>query len=342
VSNVYSKDEIIIKTLKRLQEFCYSQEEIAKEKQLITINEYDSAKFVTTGSLTTNTTKVFFQDSVKKIIATVLDRVQNKNVIFEKLGVKNKCGILLYGPPGTGKTTLIKYLAQVLCKNIYTINLTNVQSNNKLTEAFNTVKNNNGVVVIEDMDRHIEQAFEAKNMVINETETMNEFGDTTGDYYKPFPNISKSYERSDLTFISNKSIKSEGLTIDGLMNILDGISSESGQLFIMSSNNPQVILKLNPALLRPGRIDFCIKIDFCDRKQFMEIVEYIYGFTLSAEDLEQFPLNKYPPVTIIVSFALHYVTISESARKKLSMTDLLNIVNSYDKNTVSSLIEADQ
>jgi len=44
-----------------------------------------------------------------------------------------------------------------------------------------------------------------------------------------------------------------GVTLSGLLNVLDGFFAPSGVLFIMTTNH---IEELDPALLRPGRIDY--------------------------------------------------------------------------------------
>ncbi|ODV84928.1 hypothetical protein CANARDRAFT_28665 [[Candida] arabinofermentans NRRL YB-2248] len=49
-----------------------------------------------------------------------------------------------------------------------------------------------------------------------------------------------------------------GVTFSGLLNALDGVSSAEEVLTFMTTNHPE---KLDPALLRPGRIDYRVLID---------------------------------------------------------------------------------
>jgi chaperone BCS1 len=44
-----------------------------------------------------------------------------------------------------------------------------------------------------------------------------------------------------------------GVTLSGLLNVLDGFYAPTGVLFVMTTNH---IEALDPALLRPGRIDY--------------------------------------------------------------------------------------
>jgi len=56
----------------------------------------------------------------------------------------------------------------------------------------------------------------------------------------------------------------DGVTLTGLLNILDGVGSREGVIFIMTSNHPQ---KLDAALTRDGRTDVKIFIDNATQEQ---------------------------------------------------------------------------
>ena len=67
---------------------------------------------------------------------------------------------------------------------------------------------------------------------------------------------------------------------DCILNILDGIVESYGRILIMTCNNPNFITKF-PALSRPGRIDQCILIDYCDEKQVLDIIEKFYNIKVN-------------------------------------------------------------
>lgn len=48
------------------------------------------------------------------------------------------------------------------------------------------------------------------------------------------------------------------VTFSGLLNALDGVRSQEGRILFMTTNHKE---KLDPALLRPGRCDFHVKLD---------------------------------------------------------------------------------
>lgn len=69
---------------------------------------------------------------------------------------------------------------------------------------------------------------------------------------------------------------SSKVTLAGLLNTLDGVSSKEARITIMSSNCPD---SLDPALIRPGRIDAKILFDFASH----EMCEELFRRTISHE-----------------------------------------------------------
>jgi len=59
-----------------------------------------------------------------------------------------------------------------------------------------------------------------------------------------------------------------GVTLSGLLNALDGFSAPDHVLFVMTSNH---IEGLDPALLRPGRIDYRLYLGPATRHQKIEL-----------------------------------------------------------------------
>lgn len=55
-----------------------------------------------------------------------------------------------------------------------------------------------------------------------------------------------------------------GVTFSGLLNAIDGVASQEGRLFFMTTNH---IEKLDPALIRPGRCDVKVKFNLATQEQ---------------------------------------------------------------------------
>lgn len=67
---------------------------------------------------------------------------------------------------------------------------------------------------------------------------------------------------------------SDGITLSSLLNMLDGIWTPHGLITIITSNN---IEALDPALLRPGRIDHIFELDYADTSQLDRLCDLFYG-----------------------------------------------------------------
>jgi chaperone BCS1 len=61
----------------------------------------------------------------------------------------------------------------------------------------------------------------------------------------------------------NSSVAS-GVTLSGLLNALDGVSSRDGRVLFLTTNHPE---RLDPALLRPGRVDRKIELGYATSDQ---------------------------------------------------------------------------
>lgn len=87
----------------------------------------------------------------------------------------------------------------------------------------------------------------------------------------------------------------EDITLGSILEILDGIIETSGRMIIMTSNHPE---ELDPALLRPGRVDFQIEFKRMLRRDIAkmyrlwfdkdiptDVYEKIKDYTLSQAEL---------------------------------------------------------
>lgn len=65
-----------------------------------------------------------------------------------------------------------------------------------------------------------------------------------------------------------------GPTLAGLLNALDGISTPHGLIVFMTTNYAD---NLDPALIRPGRVDLRMELLPPDARQVKKMFEYVYG-----------------------------------------------------------------
>ena len=161
---------------------------------------------------------------------------------YQRLGVPYHRGYLFYGPPGTGKTSLISALAAQFGMSIYTLNLADF-SDRTLMSAVNQVPRNS-VLLFEDID------------------CMRGSQSRAGEDSGTGQNVS-------VVAGGKESVSAlVGVTLSGLLNVLDGFYAPTGVLFAMTTNHVE---KLDQALLRPGRIDYKLYLGKASDHQKMEL-----------------------------------------------------------------------
>ena len=161
---------------------------------------------------------------------------------YECLGVPYHRGYLFYGPPGTGKTSLVSALAAHFGFSIYTVNLADFNDRN-LMNAVNQVPANS-MLLFEDID------------------CMSSSQCRSGEDSRRGTAEKAGQGSKDGTATLN------GVTLSGLLNVLDGFYAPHGVLFVMTTNHVE---KLDKALLRPGRIDYRLFLGTASDCQKMEL-----------------------------------------------------------------------
>jgi chaperone BCS1 len=72
------------------------------------------------------------------------------------------------------------------------------------------------------------------------------------------------------------------LTLSGLLNVLDGVVDTPGRILIMTTNHPEM---LDPALIRPGRIDKRVHLGYMAAPDVVGMLEHYFQTTLSKDQL---------------------------------------------------------
>ena len=98
------------------------------------------------------------------------------------------------------------------------------------------------------------------------------------------------FEDIDSTFDKRKRIGTKGVTFSGFLNALDGIVELNGVLVIITTNHVE---KMDPALLRAGRMDLKIEIGYSSEKEISDYLSRFYG-----EKIEIFTKGLLPMVDV--------------------------------------------
>lgn len=183
---------------------------------------------------------------------------------YDQLGITPPRGVLLYGPPGTGKTTLAQAIANEVKANFINIQSTDVLS--KLVgESSRTIA------------KIFQQARASSPCVL---------------FFDQFESIARARGID-----SNDSHAADRM-LSTLLVEMDGISSPSSklqqQVIILAATNR--IDLLDPAILRPGRIDQHIyiplpsaasRLSILERKTAHMPLDHNVDLSLIAEKMEQ-------------------------------------------------------
>ena len=84
----------------------------------------------------------------------------------------------------------------------------------------------------------------------------------------------------DIDAAFNKRVQSSAdgyqssVTFSGFLNALDGVASGEERVIFMTTNHPE---RLDPALIRPGRVDLAMLIDDASPRQARRLFERFYG-----------------------------------------------------------------
>lgn len=148
-------------------------------------------------------------------------------------GIPYRRGYLLHGPPGTGKSSLSFAVAGKFGLKIYVLSLASKSLTEEGLAGLFEGLPRKCVVLLEDVDT-------VGIARVNKKE------ETTGE------GADKTTAKKDEPDNSKK-----GISFSGLLNAIDGVASHEGRILILTTNHPE---KLDPALIRPGRVD--MKIEF--------------------------------------------------------------------------------
>jgi ATP-dependent 26S proteasome regulatory subunit len=176
----------------------------------------------------------------KKDIMDDLDAFRSNRDFYRRTGKPWKRGYLLYGPPGTGKSTMVAAMANYLDYDIYDVELTVVNTNTDLRRLL-IETTSKSIIVIEDIDCSL---------------------DITGDRaarQRRRPGGGPPKDDDDRP--------RNTVTLSGLLNFIDGLWSACGgeRIVVFTTNH---VDKLDPALIRRGRMDKHIEMSYCRYEAF--------------------------------------------------------------------------
>ncbi|KAF3454401.1 hypothetical protein FNV43_RR04848 [Rhamnella rubrinervis] len=186
--------------------------------------------------------------NLKSSVIEDLDRFVRRKEFYRKVGRAWKRGYLLYGPPGTGKSSLVAAMANHLKFDIYDLQLANIFRDSDLRKLLLATANRS-ILVIEDIDCSVD--------------IPDRLGVGVG--------LGDGLKKGD-----QKDSSRTSLTLAGLLNFIDGLWSSCGdeRIIIFTTNHKD---RIDPSLLRPGRMDMHIHMSYCTYDGFKLLASNYLG-----------------------------------------------------------------
>jgi proteasome-associated ATPase len=205
--------------------------------------------------------------------------------LYKEYKLKAPKGILLYGPPGCGKTLIAKAVANSLAKKVsektgndtgksYFLNIKGPELLNKY---------------VGETERHIRLIFQRARDKASEGMPVIVFFDEMDSLFK--------------TRGSGVSSDVENTIVPQLLSEIDGVEGLENVIVIGASNREDMI---DPAILRPGRLDVKIKIERPDAQGASEILsKYLTpDLPLNQDDLDQHKGDRQATVNSMIQRAV--------------------------------------
>jgi len=191
--------------------------------------------------------------------------------LFREYELRPPKGILLYGPPGCGKTLIAKAVANSLAKKVAELNGDADRSQGK--SFFLNIKGPELLnKYVGETERHIRLVFQRAREKASEGTPVIVFFDEMDSIFR--------------TRGSGVSSDVESTIVPQLLSEIDGVEGLENVIVIGASNREDMI---DPAILRPGRLDVKIKIERPDAEAARDIFGKYLTTTLPihADDLAE-------------------------------------------------------
>ena len=183
---------------------------------------------------------------------------------YEDSNIPYHFGILLHGPAGTGKSSVTQAIMNNWECDAYVISSTSVRWTMDTTVSGRWLfENTYGIprfIICEDVDTAVFGG-----------ETREELEERMNTKTGHFGQIDR-----DTMYGQYQQAKA---TLGNVLNFMDGLSSPQNTIYIFTTNH---LDHLDPALIRPGRIDLIIEIGYVDDETMDEFLMFHYNRHLPA------------------------------------------------------------
>ncbi|AUS80659.1 proteasome ATPase [Actinoalloteichus sp. AHMU CJ021] len=223
--------------------------------------------------------------------------------LFHEYELRPPKGVLLYGPPGCGKTLIAKAVANSLAKQVV------VAQGGEAGQAKSYFLNIKGPELLNkfvgETERHIRLIFQRAREKASEGTPVIVFFDEMDSIFR--------------TRGSGVSSDVETTIVPQLLSEIDGVEGLENVIVIGASNREDMI---DPAILRPGRLDVKIKIERPDAEAAQDIFsKYLTpSLPIHADDLAEFQGDKAACIDAMIQHTVERMYAESDENRFLEVT----------------------
>ncbi|KAE8334332.1 P-loop containing nucleoside triphosphate hydrolase protein [Aspergillus arachidicola] len=204
---------------------------------------------------------VLDQDKKRRVVEDLREFLHPKTKSWYQLrGLPYRRGYLIHGPSGTGKSSLSLALASFSFLDIYALSLSAIGLDETILATLFRDLPKHCIVLLEDID---------------------EAG------IKKRSSDSPS-EKPDHNGVDRIQWSAGSVTLSAVLNAIDGVAAQENRILIMTTNHPE---RLDPALLRAGRVDMKINMGPAQWQEARQIFLMVYLQPTDAHFMEITPLS---------------------------------------------------